>query len=96
VDHNNLQGFGSTHAVASMSPLVDKIAGFNVDVHCVNGHDINAIRTILDSPTDKCRVVILETAKGNGVSFMENRMEWHYLPLNKDQYHQAIQEIEAA
>lgn len=96
VDHNNLQGFGTTHDVASMSPLIDKIAGFNVNVLCVNGHDIEAIRTILDSPTDKCRIVILETAKGKSISFMENRMEWHYLPLKKDQYNQAIQEIEAA
>ena len=39
-------------------------------------------------------MVILETNKGNGVSFMENKMEWHYLPLDKDQYNQAIQEID--
>jgi transketolase len=62
----------------------------------VNGHDLEAIRAILDMPTEKCRVVILETTKGHGVSFMEDRMEWHYLPLKEEQYYQAIQEIEAA
>lgn len=96
VDHNNLQGFGSTHDVASMSPLAEKITGFDVDIQHVNGHDLAKIRTILDKPAAKCRVVIMETTKGHGVSFMENRMEWHYLPLKEAQYQQAIQELEAA
>lgn len=95
VDHNQLQGFGTTNQVASMSPLAEKIAGFDLEIHSVNGHDIPAIRAILDTPIEKCRLVILETTKGHGVSFMENRMEWHYLPLKKQQYEQAIAEIEA-
>lgn len=96
VDHNNLQGFGTTQSVASMSPLAEKIAGFDVDIQRVDGHDLAAIRMILDTPSRKCRVVILETTKGHGVSFMENRMEWHYLPLKEAQYQQAIQELESA
>lgn len=93
VDHNNLQGFGSTKDVASMSPLLKKISGFDVDVQSVIGHDITAIRAALDKPNDKCRMIILETTKGNGVSFMEDRMEWHYLPLKEQQYRLAIQEL---
>lgn len=96
VDHNNLQGFGTTQSVASMSPLAEKLAGFNVEIQSVNGHNLTAIRTILDTPCQKLRIVILETVKGHGVSFMENRMEWHYLPLKEEQYHQAILEIESA
>lgn len=96
VDHNNLQGFGTTQSVASMSPLAEKLAGFNVEIQSVNGHNLTAIRTILDTPCQKLRIVILETIKGHGVSFMENRMEWHYLPLKEEQYHQAILEIESA
>jgi transketolase len=95
VDHNKLQGFGTTHDVASMSPLVEKLGGFELDIQCVDGHDLNAIREVLNGPTDKCRIVQLETIKGHGVSFMENRMEWHYLPIKEDQYHQAIRDIEA-
>jgi transketolase len=94
VDHNKLQGFGRTHDVASMAPLVKKLSGFDLDIQCVDGHDLTAIRTALDRPSDRCRVIILETTKGHGVSFMEDRMEWHYLPLNEAQYHQAIQEME--
>jgi transketolase len=94
VDHNKLQGFGSTHEIASMSPLLDKLVGFNLDLYSVDGHDLFAIRAALDKKTERCRVIILETIKGKGVSFMENKMEWHYLPLDDGQYRQAISELE--
>lgn len=95
VDHNNLQGFGRTHDVASMSPLAEKLSGFDLDIQCVDGHDLSAIRVAIDKPSHKCRIIILQTIKGNCVSFMEDRMEWHYLPIKEEQYHQAILEIEA-
>ena len=95
VDHNDLQGFGTTTDVASMSPLQDKLRGFDVQMECVDGHDLQAIRNALDAPTDRLRIIVLKTTKGRGVSFMEHRMEWHYLPLNQEQYLQAIQEVES-
>jgi transketolase len=95
VDHNNLQGFGSTQDVASMSPLYEKIGGFDVDLRRVDGHDADAIREALRKPSDKTRLIVLETHKGHGVSFMQDRMEWHYLPLKESQYRQAILELEA-
>ncbi len=42
------------------------------------------------------QVIIARTCKGRGVSFMEDRLEWHYLPMNEAQYRQAVQEIEQA
>ena len=95
VDHNGLQGFGSTEEVASMSPLVKKISGFGLDIQCIEGHNLAAIRAALDKPSSSCKVIILETTKGYGVKFMENKMEWHYLPLKEDQYRQALYELEA-
>ena len=94
VDHNNLQGFGSTSDVASMSPLWDRLHGFDVDLQIIDGHDLDAIRAALKSERQRLRIIILRTIKGHGVSFMENRMEWHYLPLTEDQYRKAIEEIE--
>ena len=93
VDHNNLQGFGSTSGVASMSPLWDRLQGFDVDLHIIDGHDPDAIRAAFEGKRQRLRVIILRTVKGQGVSFMENRMEWHYLPLTEDQYRQAIEEV---
>ena len=96
VDHNNLQGFGSTADVASMSPLWDKLQGFDVDLQIIDGHDPDAIRTALEGQRARPRVIILRTVKGHGVSFMENRMEWHYLPLTEQQFNMAIKEIAGA
>lgn len=92
VDHNQLQGFGSTSEVASMAPLWDKLKGFDIDLLVIDGHDPDAIRGALFEANQRLRVIILRTIKGHGVSFMENRMEWHYLPLSAAQFHQAIEE----
>jgi transketolase len=94
VDHNGLQGFGNTTDVASMAPLADKLAGFELDVQIVDGHDLQALRGALANRSNTCQLIIMKTHKGHGVSFMEDRMEWHYLPINADQYAQALQEVE--
>jgi transketolase len=96
VDHNRLQGFGTTAAVASMNPLTARLRGFPITVHTIDGHDLDAIRTALAAPCDQPKLVILETIKGHGVSFMENQIAWHYLPLDQEQYQQALDELEAA
>jgi transketolase len=96
VDHNGLQGFGSTRDVASMSPLWQRLLGFDIDLHVIDGHDIDAIGTALCVPSDRVKVIILRTVKGHGVSFMENQMQWHYLPLTAELYKQAIDEISSA
>jgi transketolase len=93
VDHNTLQGFGSTDRIASMAPLINKLQGFDVELKRSPGHDLDLLREILSTSAMRPRLVILETIKGHGVSFMENKMEWHYLPLNEDQYRQAIREV---
>jgi len=94
VDHNQLQGFGNTSDVASMAPLWDKLRGFDIDLQVVPGHDLDAIRAALKIQGDKPRLIILQTIKGHGISFMENKMEWHYLPLKEGQYRQALAELE--
>jgi transketolase len=94
VDHNNLQGFGSTADIASMSPLWERLQGFDVDLQIIDGHDPDAIRAALEGSRQRLRVVVMRTIKGHGVSFMENRMEWHYLPLTETQFKMAIQEID--
>ncbi len=96
IDHNNLQGFGSTSDVASMSPLWDRLRGFDVELLVIDGHDPDAIRDSLAHDTQQLRVIVLRTIKGRGVSFMENRMEWHYLPLSEDQFQRAVAEIDAS
>jgi transketolase len=95
VDHNGLQGFGSTGDVASMSPLWERLKGFDVDVSVVDGHDPEAIRAALRSGGERFRIVMLQTVKGHGVRFMENRVEWHYLPLSQAQFDEACRDLDA-
>jgi transketolase len=95
VDHNNLQGFGSTTDVASMSPLWNRLQGFEVDLRVIDGHNPDAIRTALTYKSERVSIIILRTVKGQGVSFMENRMDSHYLPLSAEQFHSAIKELDS-
>jgi transketolase len=93
VDRNGLQGFGATSEIADLHPLAGKFRQFNVDTMEVDGHNYEALRQALNGRSDRPRVIVANTRKGCGVSFMENRMEWHYLPLTEAQYRQAVEEI---
>jgi transketolase len=94
VDHNNLQGFGNTNDVASMSPLGKKLEGFDLIITEIDGHNIESLRNALNKKTDQCHLIIMNTTKGHGVSFMQNEMKWHYLPMTETQYKKALEEIE--
>lgn len=93
VDLNGLQGFGSTDSVASMGDLAARLKGFDVELAQLDGHDPAALEAALAAPQSKPRVLLLKTVKGKGVSFMENKMEWHYLPLKPEQYEAACKEL---
>jgi len=95
IDHNNLQGFGSTTDIASMSPLWVRLQGFETDLQVIDGHDHEAIRSALETEQSRLKIIVLRTVKGKGVSFMENRMDSHYLPLTEDKFYKAIKEIDS-
>ncbi|HEX4229214.1 MAG TPA: transketolase [Bryobacteraceae bacterium] len=94
VDQNGLQGFGSTREVAGIAPLADKFRAFGIPAYEIDGHDPEAIEQGLrEASRHGPAAVIARTVKGHGVSFMENRMEWHYLPMTEAQYLRALSEI---
>ena len=94
VDLNGLQGFGTTREVANLEPLAEKFHAFGLPTQEVDGHDVVAVRRALRTRRKSPDVVVARTHKGCGVSFMEDRLEWHYLPMTEAQYLQAVQEIE--
>lgn len=96
VDLNGLQGFGTTRDVANLDPLAEKFRTFDVAVQEIDGHNPQAIRHALRCDRVGLDVIVARTCKGSGVSFMEHRMEWHYLPLSESLYLQAVQEIKQA
>ena len=92
-DLNGLQGFGATREVANLDPLVDRLRAFGVETVEIDGHDPAAIATTLARADAGPLSIVAKTVKGCGVSFMENRMEWHYLPLTAATYKQAVDEV---
>jgi transketolase len=92
VDMNGMQGFGSTTQVANLGSLADKFRAFGVKTLEVDGHDLSSICTALDC-SEGPLAIVAKTTKGYGVSFMENQMAWHYLPMTEEQYQQAVLEV---
>jgi transketolase len=96
VDVNGQQALGYTQDVLSTAPLSARFASFGWDATDVDGHDRAAMRAAATAPRDgRPRVLLCRTVFGKGVSFMESRIEWHYLPMSDAQYRQAIAELEA-
>jgi transketolase len=98
VDRNNLQGFGSSEMVLGLDDLAAKIRSFNFDLTIAdNGNDFDSLDSAfrqLHARSGRPKCLLAKTTKGHGVSFMENKMEWHYLPMNDEQYQQALLELD--
>jgi len=94
IDANGLQGFGSTREVTGLELTAGKFREFGLPADEIDGHDLGAICAACGDRSPGVRVVIARTCKGHGVSFMENRMEWHYLSMTAEQYQQAIEEAD--
>lgn len=98
VDNNNMQSLGfTTETHPSFYPVVDKFTAFGWESVEVNGHDPAAIfQAVMNRKGDRPLMVVCKTVKGKGVSYMENVPMWHYRSPSKDEYEQAIAEIDAA
>ena len=97
IDNNDFQSLGRTSEThPSFYPLVEKYQAFGWESVQVDGHDSRAIfETISNHSRKKPFMLIAKTTKGKGVSYMENVPIWHYRSPNKDEYLQAIKDLEA-
>ena len=98
IDYNGLQIDGDISKVMSPLPIDKKFEAFNWNVITVNAHDIEELyNAILTAQTVKGKptMIIMKSIKGKGVSFMENQAGWHGTAPNKEQYEQAIAELDA-
>lgn len=94
IDRNHLSYDGDTEAVMGLESLEDKMRSFNWHVSMCNGHDVSALlRAFSDTYAEKPHVIIADTVKGKGVSFIENKREWHHHRLSQEEYDIAKQEI---
>lgn len=96
VDHNTLQITGRTRDVCSNEPLDEKFAAFGWEVLTIDGHSIEQLTTALQPPANanQPRVVIANTIKGRGVSFMEDIGKWHHGVPSDEEYAKALAEID--
>lgn len=96
VDYNKIQSLGNVKDVIDLEPLLNKFIAFGWDAVEVNGHDHIELKKVfseLITPNNKPKVIIAHTVKGKGVSFMENKLLWHYKSPTSDQLTEAIKEI---
>lgn len=99
VDRNGLQSGGSVNAINDLRDLDKKFESFGWDAQTIDGHDIEQVIEAIDEAkknlgSKKPSVIIANTVKGKGVSYMENQYLWHMKAPNDEQYEQGMKELE--
>ena len=95
IDYNKIQSMDFVSKVIKIEPLKKKLESFGCKVYQANGHSIKEISKIFKKkPQNKPKIIIANTIKGKGVSFMENNNLWHYKNPNLRQLKIALKEIE--
>ncbi|MDD5436219.1 MAG: transketolase [Candidatus Omnitrophica bacterium] len=99
IDFNKLQIDGFCCDIKDMGPYVHKWTDFGWNAIEADGHDIGALIAALDKASGtkgKPTVIIAHTIKGKGVSFVENKVEWHGIAPKKEEYERAVKELDEA
>ena len=93
IDRNNLQSIKTTEETLSLEPLIDKFKAFNWNISTIDGHNHEQLVKELSKDSEKPHMIIANTIKGKGVSFMENSVLWHYKYPNKVELEKALSEV---
>ncbi len=97
IDRNKIQMCGTNDEIMPLGDLCAKCESFGWEVYHIDGHNMEQIVETLDSlhleDQGKPHMIIMETIKGKGVSFMENSATWHGKAPNDEQYAQAMKEL---
>lgn len=96
VDNNGLQLDGNTCDVMNIEPIADKWASFGWNVINVDGHDLGALIAAFESARQtkvKPTVLVADTTKGKGVSFMEDQCDWHGRWPTEEETRKALAEL---
>ena len=97
VDRNHFQAYGSDEAVLNMGNLEEKFKSFGCRTVTIDGHDYKRIQDELEHGRNEFpgppTVIIADTVKGKGISFMENRLEWHFKSPSEEQLKIILEEL---
>jgi transketolase len=97
VDYNKIQSLGRVEDVIDLDPLPDKWAAFGWGVRDIDGHDLSALKDAFDNVPfipGRPSCIVANTVKGKGVSFMEDKLVWHYTAPKGDELKRALAEID--
>ncbi len=96
VDYNKVCQDNLTQDLKDLEPLEDKWRAFGWDTHRIDGHNMQEIHKTLKMPAhaEKPRVIIADTIKGKGVSFMEGQTAWHGVAPSTEDLEKALKELE--
>ncbi len=94
IDYNKIQSLDFVKNTIKLDPLEEKFKSFGCNVISVNGHNHKQIINALKKKHQKPLIIIANTTKGKGVSFMENKVLWHYKPPNKNELEKGLIELE--
>jgi len=93
VDTNGLQACGRTNSIIDQRNSAERWRSMNWTVSEVDGHDVDALERAFKERPNGPHVVLAHTVKGKGVSYMEDRLEWHYKVPNDEQMAIALKEL---
>lgn len=94
IDYNKICAMGNTNEILNLESLEEKWKAFGFEVCRINGHDFEAIyKALMTQTSGRPLVVIADTVKGKGVSFFENKLEWHYKAVLDEHYAAALKEL---
>ena len=96
IDRNRLQITGSTEEINPIEPLADKFKAFGFSVKEINGNSVEELDNIFKTipfESDKPNLIIANTSKGKGISFIENVVSWHHRVPSDEEYKLAIEEL---
>lgn len=97
VDYNKIQSLGAVKEVIDLDPLADKWRAFGWAVRELDGHDLSAVeQAVTQVPFQSGRpsCIVAHTVKGKGVSYMENKLLWHYRAPMGDDMTKALAELD--
>ena len=100
VDYNHMQSLFTVEKTLRLEPFEQKWKDFGWNAESVDGHDVHALRAAFEraqanAGSGKPSVILANTVKGKGVSFMENNILWHYRTPQGEEYEAALKELEA-
>lgn len=95
VDYNGFQALGKTKDVLNLTSLKEKLDSFGWNTLQIDGNSMKSVvKALENNDKHKPTAIIFNTVAGKGISFIENRLEWHYFNLTEEQYIKGMEELE--